>query len=73
MQFVAGSHLWPSWFYPRKFASEMNYTIKEEKEEKDKDQKCFVDIPIQDIEAGKWPLLQWECEVGVQVSHARID
>ncbi|XP_063587630.1 uncharacterized protein LOC134764880 isoform X1 [Penaeus indicus] len=64
VQFVAGSHLWPSWFYPRKFASEMNYIIKEERGEKDEDQKCFVDIPIQDIEAGKWPLLQWECEPG---------
>ncbi|XP_042888311.1 uncharacterized protein LOC122263775 [Penaeus japonicus] len=65
VQFVAGSHLWPSWFHPRKFESERNYEIKETKEGDDeKLEKRFVDIPVQEIEAGKWPLLQWECEPG---------
>ncbi|KAK7067221.1 hypothetical protein SK128_018000 [Halocaridina rubra] len=75
VQFVAGSHLWPKWFHPRKFASERNYPLKQEEtmEGLRKNQRQYFDVPAEDIDAGKWPILQWECEPGdVIVFHMRV-
>lgn len=68
LQFVAGSHLWQRWFVPRKFATDSNYPLKEALEEEDTDRKesegrQYSDVPVAEIEAGKWPILQWECQV----------
>lgn len=74
VQFVAGSHLWPKWFYPRKFSSYNNYPSKEESTEgKNEDQRRrYFDVPVEEIDSGKWPIIQWECEPGdVIVFHMR--
>jgi len=70
IQFVAGSHRWPEWFHPRKFATEKNYPLKNGSTTKIERQ--YVDIPVKDIDAGKWPILQWECQPGdVVVFHMK--
>ncbi|KAK4297526.1 hypothetical protein Pmani_030063 [Petrolisthes manimaculis] len=70
LQFVQGSHLWDHWFFPRKFATESNYLLEETGDGTAGRQ--YHDVPIQDIEAGKWPILQWECQPGdVVVFHMR--
>ena len=51
VKFVAGSHRWGKWFHPRKFASELNYPVEREEEA---DGKTFHDVPVQDIENGKY-------------------
>lgn len=63
VQFVAGSHLWPRWFIPRKFATEHNYPLKDAREAEDSGERQYYDVPVEEIEAGKWPILQWECKV----------
>lgn len=63
VQFVTGSHLWPQWFLPRKFATEMNYPLKDTHDEKLSEERQYHEVPVQQIEAGKWPILQWECKV----------
>ncbi|XP_069959886.1 ectoine dioxygenase-like [Cherax quadricarinatus] len=79
VSFIPGSHLWSKWFIPRKFATERNYqllkvpqegekTIKEVKSEG----RSYYEVPEEDIESGKWPRLQWQCEPGdVIVFHMR--
>lgn len=72
VQFVAGSHLWPRWFIPRKFATEHNYPLKDAREAEDSGERQYYDVPVEEIEAGKWPILQWECKPGdVVVFHMR--
>ena len=51
VKFVKGSHRWGKWFHPRKFASEKNYPVEREEET---DGKTFYDVPVQDIESGKY-------------------
>ena len=51
VKFVRGSHRWGKWFHPRKFASEMNYPVEREEAT---DGKTFHDVPVQDIESGKY-------------------
>ena len=51
VKFVAGSHRWGKWFHPRKFATEKNYPVEREEEA---DGKTFHDVPVQDIENGKY-------------------
>lgn len=63
VQFIAGSHLWPQWFYPRKFATEKNYPLKDQQDEKLTEDRQYHEVPVQEIEAGKWPILQWNCKV----------
>jgi len=60
VKFVKGSHRWGKWFHPRKFASETNYPVEDEHFEG----KAFEDVPVQDIEDGKYELLSWDCEPG---------
>ncbi|MPD01493.1 hypothetical protein E2C01_097025 [Portunus trituberculatus] len=67
VQFIAGSHLWPQWFLPRKFATEKNYPLKDTQDEKPSEERQYHEIPLQEIEAGKWPILQWECKTIVTV------
>ena len=50
VKFVKGSHRWGKWFHPRKFASETNYPVEDEHFE----DKAFEDVPVQDIEDGKY-------------------
>ena len=50
VKFVKGSHRWGKWFHPRKFASETNYPVEDEHFEG----KAFEDVPVQDIEDGKY-------------------
>ena len=63
LKFVAGSHKWSDWYIPRKFASEKNYPLKEPGGKPSCGVRDYYDVPIEDIEAGKWPILQWECQV----------
>ncbi|XP_042209659.1 uncharacterized protein LOC121857661 [Homarus americanus] len=68
VQFVAGSHLWPRWFIPRMFATESNYPLKESQQEQEEEfgkerARRYYDVPVEEIESNKWPILQWECEV----------
>jgi len=60
VKFVRASHTWGLWFYPRKFASERNYPVESEEYEG----KTFYDVPVQNIEDGKYELLSWACEPG---------
>jgi len=60
VKFVKGSHRWGKWFNPRKFASETNYPIDDEGFE----EKIFYDVPVEDIESGKYELLSWSCDPG---------
>ncbi|XP_066947737.1 uncharacterized protein [Macrobrachium rosenbergii] len=73
VQFVAGSHIWPKWFHPKKFASEKNYPLKAGEEIISSGHtRTYYDVPDSEIESGKWPILQWECEPGdVIVFHMR--
>ncbi|XP_067119336.1 probable phytanoyl-CoA dioxygenase [Centruroides vittatus] len=59
LQLVAGSHLWKEWFYPRKFATSLNY-IKESAS----DDKIYRDVP--DIESNRndYEILTWDVEPG---------
>ena len=50
VKFVRGSHRWGKWFHPRKFASETNYPVESEQFE----EKIFHDVPVEDIESGKY-------------------
>ena len=50
VKFVRGSHRWGKWFHPRKFASERNYPVESEEYEG----KTFLDVPVADIESGKY-------------------
>ena len=50
VKFVKGSHNWGKWFHPRKFASESNYPV----ESDEFDEKLFENVPIDDIETGKY-------------------
>ena len=50
VKFVRGSHRWGKWFHPRKFASERNYPVESEEYEG----KTFFDVPVADIESGKY-------------------
>ena len=54
VKFVKGSHRWGKWFHPRKFASENNYPV----ESDDTDGKTFHDVPIEDIENGKFEVMR---------------
>lgn len=50
VKFVRGSHKWGKWFHPRKFASKTNYPVESEQFE----EKIFHDVPVEDIEGGKY-------------------
>lgn len=67
LQFVEGSHLWDQWFFPRKFATEKNYCLEETGDDDEPGDgsvgRQYQDVPLHDIETGKWPILQWECQV----------
>lgn len=66
VKFVAGSHLWPRWLLPVKFASERNYPTKDGYEEENDEEgnlDSYSQVPVDEIEAGKWPVLKWKCEV----------
>ncbi|XP_068210028.1 uncharacterized protein [Palaemon carinicauda] len=72
VKFVAGSHLWPKWFHPKKFASENNYPLRSDEVKDGGCSRTYHDVPDLEIESGKWPILQWECEPGdVIVFHMR--
>ncbi|XP_076031766.1 uncharacterized protein LOC143019692 [Oratosquilla oratoria] len=76
VKFVAGSHRWPRWLFPVKFASEKRYPTKEGLQEEEKDEEgnlaSYSPVPVDEIEAGKWPILKWKCEPGdVVVFHMR--
>lgn len=72
VKFVAGSHLWPKWFIPRKFASECNYPLHDSREKPQDGHRLYYDVPVEEIEADKWPILQWQCEPGdVVVFHMK--
>ncbi|XP_013774453.2 uncharacterized protein LOC106459380 [Limulus polyphemus] len=59
IQFVAGSHRWGKWFYPRKFATFRNYEL-----ENNCFDRVFEDVP--DIDAGRdhYTILQWDVQSG---------
>jgi len=61
IRFVAGSHRWGRWFYPRKFATEKNYPL-EFKD--DFGGKVFEDIPADLDDTDKYDILCWDCEPG---------
>ena len=50
LKFVKGSHKWCQWFHPRKFESGKNYPIEKEYCM----EKEFYDVPVDDIENGKY-------------------
>jgi len=60
VKFVKGSHRWGKWFHPKKFATETNYPLERDVT----DSKTFHDVPVADIESGKFELLKWSCEPG---------
>merc|ERR1719341_2520827 len=60
VKFVKGSHKWGKWFHPRKFASESNYPV----ENDNSDGKTFHNVPVDEIENGKFELLSWACQPG---------
>ncbi|XP_071950070.1 probable phytanoyl-CoA dioxygenase [Antedon mediterranea] len=57
LQFVKGSHRWGKWFYPRKFATSLNYNIS-----KAHATKAFEDVP--DIDGGDYEIMSWEVQPG---------
>lgn len=59
IQFVAGSHQWKDWFYPKKFATSLNY-IKEKNEE----DKPYKDVPDIDSNKDNYNILSWDVEPG---------
>ena len=62
LQFVQGSHLWNRWYRPRYFATETNYLP--DKDHLDfKSDRVYPDVPVKDIEAGKWPIIKWAVKV----------
>jgi len=63
LQFVQGSHLWNRWYRPRYFATETNYLP--DKDHLDfKSDRVYPDVPVKDIEAGKWPIIKWAVKPG---------
>jgi len=60
VKFIRGSHKWGKWFHPRKFASENNYPVENE----DSDGKIFHNVPVEEIESGKFEVLSWACDPG---------
>ena len=50
VKFVKGSHRWGKWFHPKKFATETNYPLERDVT----DSKTFHDVPVADIESGKF-------------------
>ncbi|KAF0304722.1 hypothetical protein FJT64_023538 [Amphibalanus amphitrite] len=68
IQFVRGSHLWSSWFYPRKFATGRRYPPLLEGLDaaagEGGAERVYEDVPEEDIEAGKHELLSWAVEPG---------
>ena len=59
LQFVQGSHRWSQWFQPRYFATGTNYLLSGDGH-KDRN---YLDVPIDEIEAGKWPIIKWAVQV----------
>ena len=60
IQFVEGSHLWPEWFRPRKFATTLNYeTIAPEN-----DNRTWADVPSAQELVTRARILQWAVEPG---------
>ncbi|XP_043210533.1 uncharacterized protein LOC122375295 [Amphibalanus amphitrite] len=68
IQFVRGSHLWSSWFFPRKFATGRRYPPLSEGPDaaagEGGAERVYEDVPEEDIEAGKHELLSWAVEPG---------
>ena len=50
VKFVKGSHKWEKWFHPRKFETGRNYPV----EDDGCMEKQFDDVPVKDIENGKY-------------------
>ena len=62
MRFVRGSHKM-GWFTPRKFATQLNY--EREDDDNAKTTHEFRDVPVDDIEGGKFgPTLSWATQPG---------
>lgn len=61
IRFVKGSHLWPDKYFPRKFRTSKNYAIATDNTEA---AATYKDIPVTDIDAGRYELLAWQCQPG---------
>ncbi|XP_033107258.1 uncharacterized protein LOC117109121 [Anneissia japonica] len=61
LQFVKGSHRWGKWFYPRKFATSLNYQLKNSTMN-NSNPKTFENVP--DIDGGGYDILSWEVMPG---------
>lgn len=59
IEFVAGSHLWPQWFRPKKFATGLNYQeISEEAE------RVYKDVPSGEELRRDHRIVKWSVEPG---------
>ncbi|XP_064454695.1 uncharacterized protein LOC135365979 [Ornithodoros turicata] len=59
IQFVAGSHRWGKWFYPRKFATLKNYALGDNRLDHE-----YEDVPVEEIDGGKHRILKWAVQPG---------
>ena len=59
--FVKGSHLWGRWFYPRKFATSLNYPLTDAVGQETN--RRYEDVPEEQIERGDYELLSWDVQV----------
>lgn len=57
LRLVCGSHRWGRWFKPRKFATESDYIS-------DVFSHTYESVPVEEIESGKYHILQWAMQVG---------
>ncbi|XP_023715152.1 probable phytanoyl-CoA dioxygenase isoform X4 [Cryptotermes secundus] len=57
LRLVCGSHRWGRWFKPRKFATESDYIS-------DVFSHTYESVPVEEIESGKYHILQWAMQPG---------
>jgi hypothetical protein len=57
LRLVCGSHCWGRWFKPRKFATERDYVS-------DVPTDLYESVPVEEIDSGKYRILEWAMEVG---------
>jgi len=59
--FVRGSHRWGTWFYPRKFATELRYPLCDPT---GGSHRLYADVPDEEIDTGRHELLTWAVQPG---------